>query len=77
MSDPLKEFDERDKRRKERLDAHGLLMDLFCEVYNPSNPYSPFCSHGEYGELTQNCPRCELWERIKDYAKNSKDSADL
>ena len=58
-------------------EAHTLLMDLFCEVENPAAIGFPLCGHVIYGNQDDDCAMCQLWERIRTYAKNSKDSTGL
>ena len=57
--------------------SHDLLMDLFCEVENPAAIGFPLCGHVIYGNQDDDCSLCQLWDRIRTYAKNYKDSAGL
>ena len=71
-TEPTMEDFDHDKNALEPIEAHVLLMELYLELENQDIPYSPFCSHGEYGDLFKDCPICKIWDRIREYAKNNE-----
>ena len=77
VTEPTMEDFDPEKSATTPTEAHTLLMDLFCEVENPAAVDSPWCNHTEREYQRDDCSLCQLWTRIRTYAKNSNQNTNL